>query len=65
MSEKDQRILEERKVVALEKIVTILDSLTIWFEEVDKDEWSNRVQYYLAEFYKKYVDDTPPVEEEK
>ena len=47
--------LEERKVIALEKIATILDSLTIWFEEVDKEEWSNRVQYYLAEFHNKYL----------
>jgi hypothetical protein len=47
--------LEERKVEALEKIATILDSLTIWFEEVDKEEWSNRVQYYLAEFHNKYL----------
>jgi len=47
--------LEERKLEALEKIATILDSLTIWFEEVDKEEWSNRVQYYLAEFHNKYL----------
>ena len=49
--------LEERKVEALEKIATILDSLTIWFEEVDKEEWSNRVQYYLAEYHKKYIEE--------
>jgi len=49
--------LEERKVIALEKIATILDSLTIWFEEVDKEEWSNRVQYYLAEYHKKYIEE--------
>ena len=48
--------LEERKVVAIEKIATILDSLTIWFEEVDKEEWSNRIQYYLSEYHKKYID---------
>jgi hypothetical protein len=54
--------LEERKVVALEKIAdsvkpleTIansLDVLTLWFEEVDKDEWDERIQFYLAEFMK-------------
>jgi len=43
--------LEIRKVKALEKIANSLDALTIWFEEVDKDEWSERVQYYLSEFY--------------
>jgi hypothetical protein len=32
-----------------------LDSLTIWFEEIEKDEWSQRAQYYLAEFHNKIV----------
>jgi hypothetical protein len=48
-------ILEQRKVKALEKIANSLDALTVWFEEIDKDEWSNRVQYYLAEFHNKIV----------
>ena len=48
--------LEERKVVAIEKIATILDSLTVWFEDIDKEEWSNRIQYYLSEYHKKYID---------
>lgn len=43
--------LELRKVKALEKIAASLDALTIWFEEIDKEEWSNRVQYYLAEWH--------------
>jgi hypothetical protein len=47
--------LETRKVKALEKIANSLDSLTVWFEEIDKDEWSNRVQYYLSEFHNKFV----------
>jgi hypothetical protein len=60
--------LEERKVVALEKIAdsvkpleTIansLDVLSLWFEEIDKDEWGERVQYYLAEFMKVAKGDT-------
>ena len=29
-----------------------MDALTIWFEEIDKQEWSERIQYYLAEFHK-------------
>ena len=45
-------VLETRKVKALEKIANSLDALTIWFEEVDKQEWSNRIQYYLAEWQK-------------
>lgn len=44
--------LEERKVKALEKIANSLDALTIWFEEIDKQEWSDRIQYYLAEWHK-------------
>lgn len=47
--------LELRKVKALEKIANSLDSLTIWFEEIDKEEWSERLQYYLAEFHEKFV----------
>ena len=49
--EKEQLILEQRKVKALEKIAPTLDALTIWFEEIDKDEWSDRLQYYLAEWH--------------
>lgn len=48
--EKDK--LELRKVRALEKIGNSLEALTIWFEEIDKIEWSERLQFYLAEFYK-------------
>lgn len=44
--------LELRKVKALEKIGNSLDSLTIWFEEIDKQEWSDRVQFYLAEWHR-------------
>jgi hypothetical protein len=51
MNEEDQKILEERKVKALEKIANILDSFTIWFEDINKEEWSNRAQYYLSEFH--------------
>jgi len=47
--------LETRKVKALEKIANSLDALTIWFEEIDKEEWSDRIQYYLAEFHTKIV----------
>lgn len=54
--EKDELLaLETRKVKALEKIANSLDALTIWVEEIDKDEWGNRIQYYLAEFHNKVV----------
>lgn len=54
-SKVDSLLLEERKVVALEKIATTLDALTVWFEEVDKDEWSERLQWYLAMWKAKYI----------
>jgi hypothetical protein len=50
--------LETRKVKALEKISSSLDALTIWFEEIDKGEWSGRIQYYLSEFHGKVVKDS-------
>jgi hypothetical protein len=53
--EKKEQDLELRKVKALEKIANSLDALTIWFEEIDKEEWNQRAQYYLAEFHNKIV----------
>jgi hypothetical protein len=47
---KEELELELRKVKALEKIGNSLDALTIWFEEIDKDDWSERIQYYLSEW---------------
>ena len=49
--EKEKLLLEQRKVKALEKIANTLDALTVWVEEIEKDEWSQRIQYYLAEFH--------------
>jgi hypothetical protein len=48
----DELKLKEREVKALEKIANSVDALAIWFEEIDKDEWSNRLQFYLAEWHK-------------
>ena len=54
MSDKkdDSLLLEERKVKALEKLANVADALTLWFEEIDKTEWSERIQWYLAEWHK-------------
>lgn len=54
--EKDK--LEQRKVKALEKIANSLDALTTWFEEIDKVEWSERIQFYLSEFHRSMVIET-------
>ena len=50
--EKEKMLLEQRKVKALEKIANTLDALTVWVEEIEKQEWSDRIQYYLAEWHK-------------
>jgi hypothetical protein len=42
--------LEVRKVKALEKIANSLEDISMWMEDIDKDEWSNRIQHYLSEF---------------
>jgi hypothetical protein len=52
ISNEELLILETKKVKALEKIANSLDALTVWFEEIDKDDWSSRIQYYLSEFHK-------------
>ncbi len=49
----EKQLLEERKVKALEKIGRSLDAFVLWFEEIDKEEWSERTQHYLAEFLKR------------
>jgi hypothetical protein len=53
--EKDAVLLETRKVKALEKIANSVEGLALWFEETDKQEWSDRIQYYLAEFHEAQV----------
>ena len=49
-TENDALLLEIKKVKALEKIANSLDALALWFEEIDKDDWSERIQYYLSEW---------------
>ena len=52
VSNEEFLILEQRKVKALEKIANSMDALTCWFEEIEKDEWSERIQWYLSEWHK-------------
>jgi len=61
--ENDMFKLEDRKVKALEKIGNSLDALTVWFEEIDKEEWSSRLQYYLSEFHEKIVNEKTDLSE--
>ena len=55
----ERLILEERKTKAMEKIARCLDVLTLWFEEIDKEGWDERAQYYLSEFKKLVPEDEP------
>lgn len=50
---KDEELLELelRKVKALERISDSLEDISAWMEDIDKDDWSNRIQYYLTKFY--------------
>jgi len=50
-------LLEERKVKALEKIANSLDALTLWFEEIDKEDWGPRIEWYLSMWKEKYIDE--------
>lgn len=56
--ETEKVLLEERKVDALEKIATNLESLTLWFEDIDKEEWGDRLAWYLSLWKEKYIGDT-------
>ena len=51
----DAELLEERKVKSLEKIAASVDAIAFWLEDIDKQEWSERTQWYLSEFYEKFV----------
>jgi hypothetical protein len=56
-TDESAQLLEERKVKALEKIGNSLDALTIWFEEIDKDEWGPRIEWYMSLWKEKFIDE--------
>ena len=53
----EELILEERKVKALERISQSLSIISNWVDEIDKDEWGKRIEWYLSEFHKVAVKD--------
>jgi hypothetical protein len=53
--EKDELILKERQVKALEKIAASTDAIALWFEEKDLSAWDERMQFYLHEFHTNFV----------
>lgn len=54
--------LEIRKVKALEKISDSLEDISLWLEDVDKEDWSDRIQYYLTEFHKAIKPKNPAID---
>jgi hypothetical protein len=52
----EKELLEVRKVESLEKIADSLDALTLWVEEIDKEEWGDRIAWYLDLWKQNYVD---------
>jgi len=55
--EQETLLLEKKKVKALERIANSVDALTIWFEEIEKKSWDERIQYYLHEWHKNTIGD--------
>ena len=53
----EKQLLEERKVKALEKIAKTMDAFVMWFEEIDKEEWGDRIAWYLSLWKGKYIGD--------
>ena len=51
------KLLEERKIKALEKIANSLDAITLWFEEIEKEDWGPRIEWYLSMWKEKYIDE--------
>lgn len=47
---------EERRVKALESIAKNLSNISAWLDEIDKDDWSERIQWYLDMLKKAYLD---------
>jgi len=61
----EDTVLEQRKVRALEKIALSLDSLTMWFEEIDKEGWGERTAWYLSLWKEKFIDEAKPPKAKK
>lgn len=54
--------LEARKVKALEKISLNMEAIAMFLENLNADEWNDRIQWYLDMFKKAYLDSKLPVE---
>lgn len=45
-------LLEKQKVASLVSISKSLGILSAWIGNIDKDEWGERIEFYLAEWHK-------------
>lgn len=48
--------LEVRKVKALEKIALNIEAIAMFLENLETEDWSERIQWYLDMFKKAYLD---------
>lgn len=49
--------LDLRRVKALEKIALNTEAIAMFLENLDTEEWSDRIQWYLSMFKEAYLDD--------
>lgn len=63
--EASEMSLESRKVKALEKIALNTEAIAMFLENLDTDDWSDRIQWYLSMFKEAYLDDKLGKKEEK
>lgn len=61
MAGKEEKItdlnLEARKVKALEKIALNTEAIAMFLENLDVDDWNDRIQWYLSMFKEAYLDE--------
>lgn len=61
MAGKEEKItdlnLEARKVKALEKIALNTEAIAMFLENLDVDDWNDRLQWYLSMFKEAYLDE--------
>ena len=48
--------LELRKVLALEEIAKNISNISAWLDEIDKEGWDERLQWYLTLVKQTYLD---------
>lgn len=49
--------LEARKVKALEKIALNTEAIAMFLENLEPEDWSDRIQWYLTMIKEAYLDD--------